>query len=32
VVLIGENFAGLIMPVRIAEDHRAYQRPAWMTV
>jgi hypothetical protein len=32
VVLIGEDFAGLIMPVRIAEDHRAYQRPAWMTV
>jgi hypothetical protein len=32
VVLIGEDFARLIMPLRVEEDHRAYQRPAWMTV
>ncbi len=32
VVLIGDDFVGLIMPVRIPEDRRAYQRPAWITV
>jgi DNA polymerase III sliding clamp (beta) subunit (PCNA family) len=30
VVLIGDDFVGLIMPVRVAEDLRAYQRPAWI--
>ena len=29
VVLIGDDFVGLIMPVRIDEDRRTYQRPAW---
>jgi hypothetical protein len=32
VVLIGDDFAGLIMPVRIPDDRRTYLRPAWMTV
>lgn len=31
VVLIGEDFLGLIMPVRLGEDHRqGYRRPAWI--
>lgn len=32
VVRIGDDFIGLITPVRIAEDCRTYQRPAWITV
>ncbi len=31
VVLIGDDFLGLIMPVRLSEDHRTgYRRPAWI--